>query len=125
RKGGRALDGSLTWEEPQKLRPFPEHSPFYGMPIPDEVTVSRQVLAEPVENIDELSWARLEDGTSLITAAPLDQGMLVLVHTTASPEWSEFAVSGLYVDILRRLVTISGGSMAQINEGSGFLDPLS
>src|SRR5690606_30673826 len=90
RKGGRALDGSLTWEEPQKLRPFPEHSPFYGMPIPDEVTVSRQVLAEPVENIDELSWARLEDGTPLITAAPLDQGMLVLVHTTASPEWSEF-----------------------------------
>jgi hypothetical protein len=124
RKGGRALDGSLTWENPQKLAPFPENSPFYGLTTSEEVTVRQQVLAEPVEDIDERSWARLTDGTPLITAAPLDHGMLVLVHTSATPQWSDLAVSGLYVEILRRLVSISGSAMSQVSSTGGFLDPL-
>jgi hypothetical protein len=113
RLGGRALDGALTWEKPVKLAPFPENSPFFGLPLSDEITVKRQILAEPVAGIEEKSWAVLEDGTPLITAAPLDKGLLVMVHTTATPAWSDLAVSGVFVKILQRIVSISPGSAMQ------------
>ena len=47
RTGGRYLGGALAWATPQHLAPFPDTSPFRGLTIPREVTVSRQVLAEP------------------------------------------------------------------------------
>jgi hypothetical protein len=43
RKGERALGGTLSWSEPQKLRTFPQQGPFAGLTIPDDVNVSRQV----------------------------------------------------------------------------------
>ena len=47
RRGGRILGGSLSWEKPQQLGGFSRDSPFAGMEIPSDVTVTRQVLAEP------------------------------------------------------------------------------
>src|SRR5690606_25199128 len=47
RAGERALGGALSWDRPQNLAPFPEGSPFAGLVPPAEVTVERQVLAEP------------------------------------------------------------------------------
>ena len=47
RRGGRILGGSLSWDKPQKLAAFSRDGPFNGMPVPDDVTVTRQVLAEP------------------------------------------------------------------------------
>ena len=47
RRGGRMLGGALSWETPKHLAPFEQGSPFFGLAAPDEVTVSRQVLAEP------------------------------------------------------------------------------
>ena len=47
RRGGRTLGGSLSWDTPKKLAPFERGSPFFGLSVPDEVTVTRQVLAEP------------------------------------------------------------------------------
>ena len=47
RRGGRILGGSLSWDKPQKLAGFSRESPFNGMPVPNDVTVTRQVLAEP------------------------------------------------------------------------------
>ncbi|MBU0858922.1 MAG: BatA domain-containing protein, partial [Alphaproteobacteria bacterium] len=44
RGGNRALDGALTWEQPVKLAPFPEASPFFGLPITEDITVKRQIL---------------------------------------------------------------------------------
>jgi hypothetical protein len=54
----RQLGGSLSWEQPQRLAPFPANSPFAGLPVPEEVTVERQVLAEPSPRLTERSWAR-------------------------------------------------------------------
>ena len=45
RQGERSLGGALSWSEPQPLAPFGEKSPFAGLPKPDGVTVTRQVLA--------------------------------------------------------------------------------
>ena len=47
RRGGRVLGGALSWEKPAHLAPFDAESPFAGLAIPDDVTVTRQVLAEP------------------------------------------------------------------------------
>ena len=112
RAGDRALGGALTWEQPQPLADFPEGSPFAGLSAPPEVTVDRQVLAEPSPELAAHTWARLRDGTPLVTAEKRGKGWLVLVHTSANAEWSNFALSGLYVEVLRRLVELSAGIAA-------------
>ena len=109
RRGGRTLGGALSWEKPAKLAPFGAESPFAGIDIPDDVIVSRQVLAEPTVDLGGKTWARLTDGTPLVTAEKRGKGWLVLVHTTADPEWSNLAISGLFVNMLRRVVALSQG----------------
>ncbi len=47
RQGDRVLGGSLSWQTPQPLASFSPNSPFAGLPVPDDVLVKRQVLAEP------------------------------------------------------------------------------
>ena len=110
RTGGRYLGGALAWAEPQRLAPFPDSSPFKGLEVPDEVTVSRQILAEPSVELSEHSWARLKDGTPLVTAARHGKGWIVLFHVTAGPSWSSLPLSGLYVEMLRRLLDLSGAA---------------
>jgi hypothetical protein len=109
RRGGRTLGGALSREKPAKLAPFGNDSPFAGLAIPPDVTVSRQVLAEPTLDLASKTWARLTDGTPLVTAEKRGKGRLVLVHTTANPEWSNLAISGLFVDMMRRIVALSQG----------------
>jgi hypothetical protein len=110
RVGGRYLGGALAWAAPQHLAPFPDASPFRGLAIPPEVTVSRQVLAEPSVELGERAWARLTDGTPLVTAAQRGKGWIVLFHVTAGPAWSSLPLSGLYVDMLRRVLDLAGGA---------------
>lgn len=124
RKGGRALDGAMTWAEPSKLAPFPENSPLYGIDIREDITVNRQMLADPGIDIKDKAWAVLDDGTPLITADNLEDGILVLVHTTASPEWSNLALSGLYVEILRRIIRLSAGQVRNVSGMGPSLHPL-
>ncbi|HEX9646743.1 MAG TPA: DUF4159 domain-containing protein [Alphaproteobacteria bacterium] len=120
--GGRALGGALSWDKPMRLSPFDAESPFAGLAIPDDVVVKRQVLAEPSLGLAERSWARLEDGTPLVTAAPRGRGWLVLFHTTANTDWSSLALSGLFVDMLQRIVSLSEGVAGP--EGEERLQPL-
>src|SRR5207302_7977200 len=109
RRGGRTLGGALSWEKPAKLAPFPADSPFAGLAIPPDVTVSRQVLAEPDLDLASKTWARLVDGTPLVTAEKHGRGWIVLVHTTANADWSNLALSGLFVEMLRRIEAMSQG----------------
>lgn len=110
RSGGRYLGGALAWAEPQHLAPFPDASPFRGLAVPKEVTVSRQVLAEPSVDLGEHTWARLTDGTPLVTAAQKGKGWIVLFHVTAGPAWSSLPLSGLYVEMLHRVLELSSGA---------------
>jgi hypothetical protein len=107
RSGGRSLGGALSWSTPQPLAGFDETSPFAGLAIPKDVTINRQVLADPAELTPEIEiWARLKDGTPLVTAAKRGNGRLVLFHVTANSDWSNLPMSGLFVDMLRRLSTM-------------------
>lgn len=109
RRGDRTLGGALSWTTPAHLAPFDANTPFGGLAVPEEVTVSRQVLAEPALDLSQKTWARLEDGTPLVTAERLERGWLVLIHTTGGPEWSNLSLSGLFVEMLQRLVSLSEG----------------
>lgn len=119
RAGGRELGGALSWTEPQHLAPFGPDSPFAGIPVPDDVIVKRQVLADPRGDLSGRIWARLEDGTPLVTARAEGAGWVVLVHVTANAEWSNLAFSGLYVEMLRRLVDLSQGLAPVEGETNG------
>ncbi|MDH7794201.1 MULTISPECIES: DUF4159 domain-containing protein [unclassified Beijerinckia] len=118
RRGGRVLGGSLSWDTPRRLAPFDRESPFYGLPVSEEVTVRRQVLAEPEAGLPGKTWAALEDGTPMVTAIRRGKGMVVLVHVTADTTWSNLPLSGLFVDMLRRIVAMSGESAAGTESGT-------
>lgn len=107
RIGGRTLGGALSWSTPQQLAAFEDQSPFAGLTVPPDVTVNRQVLADPARIGPEVDvWARLADGTPLVTAKRVGDGRIVLFHITANSDWSSLPISGLFVDMLRRISTM-------------------
>jgi hypothetical protein len=119
RRGGRVLGGAMSWDTPKKLAPFDRESPFFGLAVPDEVTVSRQVLAEPDPGLSAKTWARLSDGTPLVTAARQGTGLIVLFHVTADTTWSNLPISGLFVDMLRKIVALSGETSKDADAQAG------
>ena len=119
RAGGRALGGAMTWAEPRPLGDWPEASPFAGLVVPDDVTVTAQVLAQPDPDLPNKVIAQLADGTPLVTWSRLGQGRLVLFHVTANAEWSDLPLSGLFVDMLERLAIGAGGQGATAADLAG------
>jgi hypothetical protein len=107
RVGERALGGTLSWIEPQTVSEFPPAGPFADLAPPQEVTVTRQVLAEPAADIVERTWANLADGTPLVTGDRRGDGTIVLFHVTPEATWSSLPISGTFVEMLRRLVQLS------------------
>ncbi|MGH1576706.1 DUF4159 domain-containing protein [Planktotalea sp.] len=107
REGGRTVGGAMSWGTPKVLAPFSEDSPFFGLPIYSDVTVSSQVMAQPDPTLAARVIARLSDGTPLVTRKPLGEGQIVLFHITANAEWSSLPLSGLFVDMLDRLAVSS------------------
>ncbi len=118
RPGQRALGGAISWQSQQRLARFAASSPLAGLAVPDDVTIARQVLAEPGSGLEQKSWALLEDGTPLITGAALGAGHLVLFHTSADAEWSNLVLSGSFVEILRRLLAL-GRPSAEAGRAGG------
>jgi hypothetical protein len=115
RGGDRNLGGALSWETPKPVAPFEASSPFFGIDAPREVLVRRQVLAAQEPGLEQHTWAVLEDGTPLVTAAPRGGGWIVLFHTSSDASWSNLAISGTFVDMLRRVVSqarLPGSAMA-------------
>src|SRR4051812_25274274 len=108
RRGGRSLGGSQTWEKPQHLASFAADGPFAGLNVPKDITINRQVLAEPDAVLATKTWASLEDGTPLVTGEHRGKGVVSLFHVGADSRWSDLPMSGTFVEMLRRLVDLSG-----------------
>lgn len=117
RRNGRVLGGAMSWEEPKALAEFDAASPFFGLPAPKDVSVQRQVLAEPDPGLAQKSWARLSDGTPLVTAERRGKGLIVLFHVNADTSWSNLPISGLFVDMLKRIAAMAGDSSPLPDEG--------
>lgn len=110
RAGGRSVGGAMSWGEPKSLAAFSEDSPFFGLNIPQDVTVSAQVMAQPDPALAERVIAQLTDGTPLVTRKSVGQGQIILFHVTANAEWSSLPLSVLFVQMLERLAIASGSS---------------
>ena len=107
--GERQLGGTMSWNEPISLAPFPSTSPFTGIAVPPEVRITRQVLAEPGADLASHTWASLVDGTPLVTRRAFGSGQVVLFHVTSNADWSNLPLSGVFVDMLNRLIALSAG----------------
>ncbi len=103
RAGGRNVGGAMSWGSPKHLKPFAKGSPFFGLAIPDDVSVTSQVLAQPDPDLSDRTIASLQDGTPLVTRKSLGEGHVVLFHVTANAEWSTLPLSGVFVSMLERL----------------------
>ena len=123
----RSLGGALSWEEPVAVAPEPpEASPLAGLTAPPDLRVSRAVLAEPGPELEGRTWAWLADGSPLLTAREEGEGVLVLLHTAATAEWSSVPISGYFVSLLRRLAELARLSAAPAEAegtGDGRLEP--
>jgi len=114
RRGGRSLGGSLSWDTPKTFAPFTRESPFFGLNVPEEIGIRRQILAEPDGDLPSRTWASLADGTPIVTADKRGDGLIVLFHVTADTTWSNLPLSGLFVDMLRR-ITVLAGAPSDVN----------
>jgi hypothetical protein len=108
RRGDRNLGGSLTWEKPQHLASFAADGPFAGLTVPQDITITRQVLAEPDAALATRTWASLVDGTPLVTGERRGKGLVTLFHVSSDMRWSDLPLSGTFVEMLRRIVDMSG-----------------
>lgn len=103
--GMRQLGGPMSWGTPQKLAPFPVNTPFAGLAIPDDATIFRQLLAQPTDDLSRHVWATLTDGTPLVTARREGHGLTILFHITPTADWSSLPLSGLFPQMMERLIT--------------------
>ncbi|MCA8892048.1 MAG: DUF4159 domain-containing protein [Hyphomonas sp.] len=118
RRASRALGGALAWDEPQALAPFAESSPFDGLTVPPDVRVTQQVLARPGPELSSHTWARLADGSPLVTADARGNGTIILFHITAGPDWANLAYSDLFPQMLRRCIAAGRGESVNDEEGA-------
>ena len=126
RRGGRTLGGTLSWSEPRQIDAFQPGSPFFGIEIDPETIITRQVLAEPAIDLGEKTWARIDDGTPLVTAEQRGAGWLILFHVTADTRWSNLVLSGTFVEMVRRLSDLGGAAptlAANADPGGGATAP--
>lgn len=111
RAGARALGGVFSWQAPQKIGGYAADGPLARLPAPPEATVSRQILGRD-EAAGVMRWAWLADGTPLVTARREGSGLLVLVHTSAAPDWSALPLTGLFEAMLQRLLPLAANPAA-------------
>lgn len=119
RRGGRNFGGALSWDAPKTLAPFDANSPFAGLQPPAEVQITRQLLAEPEPDLTKKTWAALADGTPIVTAEKRGAGLVILFHVTADTSWSNLPLSGLFVDMLRRITQLAGTSSSASRDDAG------
>ena len=119
REGGRTIGGAMSWDDPKTLAPFPEGSPFHGLAVPGDVTVTSQVLAQPDPDLGARTIAALADGTPLVTRKAVGQGQVVLFHVTANADWSSLPLSGLFVQMLERLAVSTRPALPELADLAG------
>ena len=90
------LPGKSRRGSPSSLR-----RPLFGLPVPEDIRVRQQVLASPDPELSRKTWARLADGSPLVTASARGSGMLILFHVTMA-RLADLAYSGLFEQMLRR-----------------------
>jgi hypothetical protein len=115
RSGDRQLGGALSWSEPLPLAPFPPDGPFAGLEVNEEAIVYRQVLADPGPALADATLASLVDGTPIVTGRAIGEGWSILFHTTANTSWTSLPLSGVFVEMLRRIAELGVGAGSRLD----------
>lgn len=123
RRTSRSLGGALSWATPQSIAEFPTTSPFFGFEQPKNVYIKKQILAQPGPEVANKTWARLDDGSPLVTASQLGLGKIVLFHVPATPDWSDLPYSNVFSQMLRQSVALSQTQSLNSDISSDFLVP--
>lgn len=118
RRASRAFGGALAWDDPQTIDTFTDASPFAGLDVPEDVLIRQQVLARPGPDLSAKTWARLSDGSPLVTAEAREAGTVILFHITAGPGWSDLPYSGTFEQLLRRAIAAGRGEAVTDEEGA-------
>ncbi len=84
------------------IEPFSKDSIFSGLEIPANVLVEKSVLLEEAHNQTQI-LAKLSDGAPLISQENFGKGKLFVIHTSATPIWSQMSLSPLQFQILERI----------------------
>ena len=112
----RAFGGALSWSTPATIKEFPINSPLNGIEINADITINKQVIAEPGVELASKTWASLQDGTPLITGSNNQKGWNVFFHITANADWSNLPLTGTFVEILDRIINLSSGDTDNSND---------
>lgn len=118
RRASRAFGGALAWDDPQAIASFASSSPFAGLNVPQDILIRQQVLARPGPDLSAKTWARLADGSPLVTAEGRGAGTVILFHITAGPNWSDLPYSGAFEQMLRRAIAAGRGEATTEDEGA-------
>ncbi len=118
RRASRAFGGALAWDDPQAIASFASSSPFAGLDVPQDILIRQQVLARPAPDLSAKTWARLADGSPLVTAEGRGKGTVILFHITAGPNWSDLPYSGVFEQMLRRAIAAGRGEASSEEEGA-------
>ncbi len=121
RQGGLTSGGAMSWGAPKALAQFGANSLFHGLTVPSDIQVRTQVLAQPDPDLPTRTLAALDDGTPLVTRKALGLGQVVLFHVTASAEWSDLPLSGLFVQMLERLAVSGTSGSAGVDVVAGLI----
>ena len=109
RGGIKYTGGALSGSENERLAPFGAKSPFKGIAIPPDFDIKQLVLAQSDGDLDKHTWASLENGLPIVTAKQRGEGSIVLIHTSASPSWSNMPIegAGMFLPMLQSIITYS------------------
>src|SRR4030095_8457160 len=98
--------------------PSPRTAQFRGPPANTSFVSNHQVLAEPAADLTPKVWASLADGTPLVTAERRGKGMIVLFHVTANADLSNLPLSGMFVEMLRRILDLAPSAGSGATQGT-------
>ncbi|MFN5174437.1 MAG: BatA domain-containing protein, partial [Holosporaceae bacterium] len=102
----RRFGGLLSPQVQQRVRAT-ANTPVADLPEV-ELAIQQAWLSLPdVEQASE-TWLSLPDGSPLLSARPLGQGWLLLLHVPATPNWSDLPMSTLFPQLLQRLAMFAG-----------------
>ena len=89
------------------------------MAVPTDVTVTRQVLAEPDAHARPTAPGRRSPTARRWSPrSRRGKGLIVLFHVTADTRWSDLPLSGAFVDMLKRIVGLAGSTAATEGEAA-------
>lgn len=112
----RTLGGAMNWQERDLTLHFTDRSPFKGLVQSDPLKLTRQTLSTPRPDLENRIWARLSDGTPFISAKQIDKGQSIFFHVAPTPDWSALPLSGLFENIMIRLIALSQGQEIQASD---------